>query len=80
MTDPRDYKLELSSASSGEPQTSSHAPRPYLSIHFACCNVYQRIYRNAEGTAYTGHCPRCALPVRFPIGQGGTSSRFFRVC
>ncbi len=81
MSDPRDYKLDLTSGA--KPATSPGAPsaagRPWLSIHFACCGTYQRIYRNVEGTHYQGHCPRCARPVRFEVGSGGTSSRAFTV-
>ncbi|MDB5356754.1 MAG: hypothetical protein JWN24_3207 [Phycisphaerales bacterium] len=76
--DPRDYKLDLTSANidarsrDGAPQN-----RPYLSVLFACCNVYQRIYRSADGAVYQGRCPRCAKTVRFAVGEGGTSARTF---
>jgi hypothetical protein len=53
--------------------------RPFLSVMFACCSVYQRIYRNADGTAYAGRCPRCGKPVKFAVGPGGTSAREFVV-
>ncbi|MGD0770806.1 MAG: hypothetical protein ABSB42_21700 [Tepidisphaeraceae bacterium] len=53
--------------------------RPYLSVLFACCSVYQRIYRNAQGTAYSGRCPRCGKPVKFDVGPGGTDARQFVV-
>ena len=53
--------------------------RPFLSLNFACCNVYQRIYRSADGTNYQGRCPRCGKPVRFEIGPGGTDARSFTV-
>jgi hypothetical protein len=53
--------------------------RPFLSVNFACCSVYQRIYRNVEGTAYVGHCPKCGKSVRFPVGPGGTEARQFIV-
>ena len=78
MPDPRDYKLDISSLSQPDEKKDGEA-RPYLSVHFACCGVYQRIYRNAKGDAYAGHCPKCAKAVRFPVGPGGTSSRQFVV-
>ena len=79
MNDPRDYKLDLSSAKSPAESDKKAAPRPYVSVKFACCGVYQRIYRNADGTRYEGHCPKCAKPVRFKVGAGGTDARFFVV-
>ena len=79
--DPRDYKLDLSGASGGgaTASTGPHAARPFLSVHFACCGAYQRVYRDAGGKQYTGRCPRCGRPVRFVVGQGGTSARCFTV-
>ncbi len=50
----------------------------FLGIMFECCNVYSRIYKNKEGTAYVGKCPKCMRTVRIPIGKGGTNTRFFR--
>ncbi len=60
-------------ASGGE--TLRH--RPWVAIRWRCCGAYSRIYRNREGTAYTGRCPRCARPVRLRVGPGGTTARFF---
>ncbi|MBN1760827.1 MAG: hypothetical protein JW863_21035 [Chitinispirillaceae bacterium] len=51
--------------------------KKFLGVHFRCCNLYQRIYCNANGTAYEGRCPRCGKAVRIPIGEGGSNSRFF---
>lgn len=51
--------------------------RPWVGIRFECCGVYTRIYRNREGTAYRGVCPRCARPVTLKVGPGGTDARFF---
>jgi hypothetical protein len=80
MRDDRDYKVELSSATRSSPSPEvAPPPRPFVSVHFACCNVYLRIYRNANGTAYHGRCPRCGQAVRFAVGQGGTNARAFRV-
>jgi hypothetical protein len=84
MRDDRDYKLDLSSAAAGgtSPQPTPNTPatsRPFISVQFDCCNVYLRIYRSADGTAYRGRCPRCGKPVHFAVGQGGTDARVFRV-
>jgi hypothetical protein len=84
MKDDRDYKLDLSTAATGgaSPQPTSnspHAARPFISVQFDCCNVYLRIYRSADGTAYRGRCPKCGRPVHFAVGHGGTDARVFRV-
>lgn len=57
--------------------SSGHA-KPFLGVQFECCQMYRRIYRNAASTAYEGRCPRCGALVSVPIGDGGSSSRFFR--
>ena len=79
--DPRDVKLDITrtdvpSQSSGTQPASN---RPFLSVQFACCSVYQRIYRDPDGTQYRGRCPKCGKAVTFTVGEGGTSSRFFVV-
>ena len=87
MSDPRDYKVELSGAdcAGAEHQRTAvrgdigPSKRPFLSVHFACCGVYQRVYRDADGKAYRGRCPRCARAVTFAVGEGGTSARSFVV-
>lgn len=54
--------------------------RPHLGIHFRCCNVYGYVYKNKDGTAYTGRCPRCGKPLRVKISQdgSGTGQRIFQ--
>ena len=78
MTDPRDYKLDLTSLPAQQTQTTNSG-RPFLSVHFACCGIYQRIYRNNDATRYEGRCPKCGRPVRFLVGDRGTDSRAFVV-
>ena len=57
----------------------SHLNRPYLRVYFECCTIYQRIYRDRDGRAYSGRCPRCLRTIRFRVGPGGTASRDFVV-
>ena len=76
-SDPRDYKLDLS----GQPAPEAKQPgrRPFIGVKFACCGVYQRLYRDADSRHYRGRCPRCGRAVSFVVGEGGTDSRFFVV-
>ncbi|HEX9841780.1 MAG TPA: hypothetical protein VGC20_03475 [bacterium] len=53
--------------------------RPYLRVFFECCSIYQRIYRDPDGHAYSGRCPRCLRPIRFRVGPNGTPARDFAV-
>ena len=79
--DPRDYKVELSTDASQREASNPATPtaRPYIGVRFACCDVYVRIYRSPDGKSYRGHCPRCARPVNFVVGPGGTDARTFVV-
>ncbi len=52
-------------------------PRPYISVHFKCCNVYSRVYLNRQGKAFFGHCPRCARPIRVAAAPGGSRNKFW---
>ena len=52
--------------------------RNFLGIWFECCHTYGRLYKNKDGTAYQGRCPKCMRPVHVRIGGEGTNRRFFR--
>ncbi len=78
-SDPRDYKLDLSSLPKDVGEPNAAPERPFIGVHFKCCGVYQRIYRSNDGQRYEGRCPRCARQVRFLVGQGGTDDRYFVV-
>ncbi len=69
--------LDLTSGADEDRARPALGPRKFVGIQFACCDCYGRIYVNADGTAYTGYCPKCARPVRIRIGPGGTDNRFF---
>ena len=54
--------------------------RKFLGVWFECCHTYGRLYKNKDGTCYTGRCPKCLRTVRVRIGGNGegTNRRFFR--
>ena len=72
-----DAPTPSSDSVTGDDEMPSGEARPWLGIHFECCNVYTRVYKNAQGLAYVGFCPHCSKPIRLPIGPDGTASRFF---
>jgi len=59
-------------------EAASGGPRkPFLSVWYRCCHTYGRLTRTADGTRYTGACPRCGARVEAMIGPGGTTRRIF---
>ncbi len=61
------------------PRAPAPAPRPWIGVRFTCAGAYVRVYRKPEDKAYNARCPRCGRCVRFAVGPGGTSARFFEV-
>jgi hypothetical protein len=59
-------------------EEANREPRPWVGIQFDCCNVYVRVYREADAKAYEGRCPRCCRKIRLRVGKEGTPARFFR--
>lgn len=53
------------------------SPRRFLGVQFINCGVYGRLYKNKEGTAYEGRCPKCGQYYKIRVGEGGTGDRFF---
>ncbi len=90
MADEPDYILEIGSLdSSGVPPQGTDASaaandslanprRNWIGVRFECCGVYTRVYRNRQGSAYEGACPKCSRILRVGIGPGGTDDRLFR--
>ena len=58
-------------------RSPDQAGRRFVGVHFACCQVYTRVYVNRQGTAYVGYCPKCGRRIRLRIGPGGTETRIF---
>ncbi len=52
--------------------------RFWVSVHFDCCNVYQRVYFPKGSRSATGRCPRCLRTVSFELSEDGERGRFFR--
>lgn len=55
----------------------SRRGRPFIGVHFKCCNIYQRIYLNRAGDAFVGWCPKCAAKAYVKVAPGGSKSRFY---
>ena len=80
MDKPPPYRVDVDGVEDRTGRTSGRANlrgRPWVGIHFDCCGVYTRIYRNAAGTAYEGRCPCCLRKVQLRVGPDGTDARFF---
>jgi hypothetical protein len=79
MRDPRDSVDLGSTPEAGADEGAGQSGRPFLQLWFTCSGKYTRAYRNAAGTGYLGRCPSCGKSVRFRVGEGGTSERFFEI-
>lgn len=85
MPDDPDYILDIEgiedpNSERADEANAGQAPgaRKWIGVQFECCGTYARIYKNRDGTAYEGRCPRCLRLVEVGIGPGGTDQRMFR--
>lgn len=60
------------------PGANANPRRPYIGVHFECCGVYARIYRQPDKMVYQGRCPRCLRTLTVRVGPDGTQTRIFR--
>ena len=51
--------------------------KPFIGIHFKCCNIYSRIYLNNKGDAFVGWCPKCTKKIIVKVSPDGSESPFF---
>lgn len=56
----------------------SASRRPWIGIHFECCDVYQRVYRKPEDDHYLGFCPKCGRKIRLRVSADGVNAKFLR--
>ena len=75
-SDPRDYKIDIAGLT---PKPTVPAARPFLSVLFNCCKIYQRVYKDRKADRYLGRCPKCGRSITFTVGPGGSSNRSFVV-
>ena len=82
-SDPRDYILDIRSANLEQPDRATveadEKGKPFLMVMFACCGVYQRVYKDADESHYAARCPKCLRSITFRVGEGGTAQRAFVV-
>lgn len=52
--------------------------RPWIGVHFECCGVYVRVYRERGADRYESRCPRCATPITVRVSPDGVTTSFIR--
>lgn len=58
-------------------KSSEKNKRPFVGMHYKCCNIYSRIYLNRSGTAFVGWCPKCARKVMLKVSPDGSDETMF---
>lgn len=78
----QDYILDLSTqpAADNALAPQAHGPkataRPWLAIHWRCCHVYSRVYRQKNASHYLAQCPCCGRSATIQVAPHGVSTRF----
>jgi hypothetical protein len=70
--------LSCSDSPGGEGDRLSPRGRPWIGIHFECCAVYARVYRDPESPQYNASCPKCGCGICIRVGPEGVNGRIFR--
>ncbi|MBX3396327.1 MAG: hypothetical protein KF841_13270 [Phycisphaerae bacterium] len=71
-----DGTIDASSVRSSKP--SSEEGRPWIGVHFECCGVYSRVYRERSADRYDGRCPKCGISLTVRVSPDGVSTSFVR--
>ncbi len=81
MPDRSGRHIDVVSSEDGDfPAGETRRPWPlrrWVGIHFACCGVYARVYRNPDQPSYEGRCPRCRRTITMQVGPDGVNARIF---
>lgn len=83
MTAERRRHIDITSvpdhgADAASESAHTESRRCWIGIHFECCGVYTRVYRDPAAPEYEGRCPRCGCRVTLRVGPDGVNSRIFR--
>lgn len=63
----------------GQAAVQAGAARPWIQVWFECAGAYQKVFRSKDASRYVALCPKCGKQMKFGVGPGGSSERFFRV-
>jgi hypothetical protein len=88
MADAPDEHLDVVSSADGVCDVASEgrptpggpvaARRLWVGIHFECCGIYKRVYRDPDVPFYEGQCPQCGRKITMRVGPDGLNSRIFK--
>jgi hypothetical protein len=62
----------------GADKRGREAERPWIGVHFECCGIYARVYRDVSADRYESRCPKCAAPITIRVSPDGVSTNIVR--